>query len=165
MPVTASPASSPTMTTVVIGAAPSAAGDGNPTQAGADTAATVSAYGVAGDWAAHDWTGARPARSPRKSASLRLATGERTRAVSWSQRASTPFRGPSTDDWSPMLVRVSGGSAASDPSTTAGPPRSTPAALTGSEMEAAAAARPVPAARGVRGAPPIPQVLSAAGAA
>ena len=65
-------------------------------------------YGAAGDLR-RPRTGrsALPARSSRKSASLRLATAERTRAESWSQRASTPLRGPRTDAWSPTPVRMS----------------------------------------------------------
>ena len=59
---------------------------------------------------------------------------------------------------------MSGGRLASDPSTTAGPPSSTPAAFTGSEIAAAAATRSAATLRAaVASSPPIPQAFNAAG--
>ena len=65
--------------------------------------------------------GAQRRRGRRAAAHRRgAAAGARTRAESWSQRASTPARGPRTAAWSPTPASMSGGSAASVPSTTAG---------------------------------------------
>ena len=59
---------------------------------------------------------------------------------------------------------MSGGKLANDPSTTAGPPSSTPAAFTGSEIAAAAATRSAAALRvAMASGPPIAQAFSAAG--